>query len=263
MIDREEIGRSYGDLNLVVTIVRWVTQRRLGYAGKTLVPMLFYSNPWLRPVNLRKPSLMLRIQQHFWSLCARRLGLRLYYVYRAPLNRQKRLPPPGVEARCNDLVSLQHCFGDPQWDLTAEFAAAALARENLCVCTYKEGEMAAYGWVSYAAAPHNDGLWVRFGPRQRYNYKNWTHPDYRGQRLRGSFGALARADAEHEVTHSIAIIHPHFVASIRAEERNGGSRVGWAGYWRFGLSSNKPRVIRFRNAGARAAGLEFVSEAEL
>ena len=184
------------------------------------------------------------------------LGLTIAGVYRSPLNKTRPMPPPGVRPQLASPASLQPYLDKPEYELSPAFVAAAFAREDLCVCTYVNNELAAYGWVAYCMAPHLDGIYVRFARGQRYNYKNLTLPKFRGQHIRGSYGVLDERDQAEGVTHSIAFIETHNFASIRAEHRNRGRLVGLAGY--FDLLG-KRRF--FASSGAKQHGFAFYQPA--
>jgi hypothetical protein len=175
-------------------------------------------------------------------------------VYRAPLKPHRGAPPPGVHVMLAQRADLEPFLDRPDYGLQRAFVDAAFARNDACVATFVDGELAAYGWVSYAAAPHTHEVWVRVGAGHRYNYKSLTLPRYRGRHLRGSFGVLAARDAAEGVTHTLAFIERGNLASERAEQRSGGVRVGQAGFARpFG------RLLAFRTPGARRFGFEFVA----
>ena len=120
------------------------------------------------------------------------------------------------------------------------------------MATFVGERLAAFGWVGYSGVPHQRDIWVEFAPGYRYNYKSFTHRDFRGQHLRGSFGALAVRDQAEGTTHSICFVESHNFSSTQAELRTGGTRIGFAGYVRvFG----RPRC--FHSPGARRAGFRF------
>ncbi|MFK7914882.1 MAG: hypothetical protein AB8B93_13275 [Pseudomonadales bacterium] len=186
----------------------------------------------------------------------RHAGLCLAGVYRAPIKKQFNEPPAELHVSLATAQELQPYAEAGLHQLSVSQVAEAFARGDGCVATYVAGQFAAHGWVAYAAAPHVGGLWVTFGPGQRYNYKSYTLPEFRGRHIRGSYGVLQPLDAQHQVTHTIAFIETYNFASRRAELRNGGVRVGYAGYFRwFG------RTVPFRSPGAAKYGFAFTSRA--
>lgn len=162
-------------------------------------------------------------------------------------------PPPGVTVALGSTAQLMSAAQDPKYKLNANFIEQAFAAEHQVVLTYLNAVLVAYGWVSYSSTPHIDGWWIEFAPGHRYNYNNYTLPAHRGQRLRGSYGVLQTPDQEHGASHSIAFIAMNNQASIRAEQRNGGHRVGYAGYIHIG-----PLRWSFRTPGAKAVDFRFV-----
>lgn len=187
----------------------------------------------------------------------RYLGLYWASVYRAPVKTQFPPVPAKLTVRLATPQELAPYAMDSRFQLSASYLEQAFARGEACVVTYVGDQFAAYGWVAYASAPHVDGLWIRFGPGQRYNYKSFTVPAFRGQHIRGSFGVLQALDAQHAVTHTISFIQVQNFASHRAEARSGGVRVGYAGYLRlFG------RCFTLRTPGAARYGFAFTSRAE-
>ncbi len=173
-------------------------------------------------------------------------------MFRAPISPRYPAPPKGVATRIADSALLAPYVDRDGYELSQSFTAPALARGEHCVVTLLDGELAAYGWVSYRATPHLHGLWVTFDAGQRYNFKSFTLPAYRGRHLRGSFGALQALDQQQGASHTISFIALHNRASIRAEQRNGGRLAGYAGYWRHPWGA-----WPFRSAGARRCGFRF------
>ncbi len=166
---------------------------------------------------------------------------------------QKTDPPPNVRVVLGDATQLLPITENPEYELSAKFIEDAFAAGHQVVITYLDATLVAYGWVSYRSTPHIDGWWVRFAPGHRYNYNNFTLPAFRGQHLRGSYGVLESHDHKQGASHSIAFIEVGNQASRRAEKRNGGRQVGYAGYIHIG-----PLHWSYRTPGAAAAGFQFV-----
>lgn len=179
-------------------------------------------------------------------------GLLVVGVYRSPLKSQPGMPPAGVRVALAEPLELLPYARQPNYQLSVEFLNEAAERGDICVVTEVAGELAAYGWVAYRTAPHVDGITVRFGPGHRYSYKALTLPAFRGQRLRGSFGVLAERDALEKVTHSLCFIDVNNTASMKAEHRNGGRLVGYAGY-----VSLAGAMFAFASPGAKRYGFAF------
>jgi hypothetical protein len=184
-------------------------------------------------------------------------GFFIARIYRAALKPDGGPVPPELRVLLADQQDLAPYADRPGYQMSSAFLEEAWARDDACVATYYQGQLAAYGWVAYHKAPHVDGLWVLFGPGHRYNYKNLTLPQFRGRHLRGSYGVLAQRDQREGVTHSIAFIATHNYASIRAERRNGGRNVGFAGYLKFA-----GRAVTFSSPGASRYGFSFAREGQ-
>lgn len=161
-------------------------------------------------------------------------------------------PPEGVTVRIADQPLLEPYARNNEYTLPPSFLDSAFARGDECVATFVGERLAAFGWVSYCGVPHQGNIWVEYAEGYRYNYRSFTHPDFRGQHLRGSFGVLTERDQAEGVTHSICFIESHNFASTQAELRNRGTRIGFAGYVR---NFGRPRC--FRSPGARRAGFRF------
>lgn len=182
----------------------------------------------------------------------RTVGLYVAQIFRAPVKTQHPEPPEAVTVRLGTAAELLPYTSDDRYQLSRAHLDGAFARGEACVVTSVAGKLAAYGWVAYGPTPHVEGVWVEFAPGHRYNYKSLTLPEYRGQHIRGSFGVLASLDQSHAVTHTLSFIESHNYPSVRGAYRNGGQRVGWAGYLLlFG------RFVSFRTPGAARYGFAF------
>ena len=180
------------------------------------------------------------------------LGLFVAHVYRAELKKYSGQVPSELKVILATPQDLAPYTQLSEYQLKDSFVQGASARGDACVATYYHGKLAAYGWVAYDRAPHVDGMWVRFGQGHRYNYKSLTLPEFRGRHLRGSYGVLAQRDRDEGVTHTIAFIETHNYASISAEKRHGGHKIGFAGYLRIA-----GRLFVFSSAGAKRFGFSF------
>ncbi len=181
----------------------------------------------------------------------RLVGLDVVWVTRRDLA-QSRPAPPSIEVRLAAAEDLAPYIADPSYKLEKKYVNDAFARGDTCVATYLDGRLAAYGWVIYKAAPYDGEIWVDFHPGHRFTTSSFTHPDYRGRHIRGSFGALDALDRQHAVTHTLATIHTHNFASLRADARGGAKIVGCAGY----VNTSK-LFVGFRSPGAKKCGFRF------
>jgi hypothetical protein len=152
----------------------------------------------------------------------------------------------GFSIRVASRAELDRAAAELPRQLNREFIDAAMARGDLCFGVFEGERMMAWVWRSFSTAPHADGLWVRVDWPNCYSYKSYTRPDLRGRRLIGRLTLYAdQVCREKGCEHSVGFIETHNYASIRANERLGSRRVGYAGYVRlFG------RSYPFRTPGA-------------
>ena len=156
-------------------------------------------------------------------------------------------------------------FQRPVGVVTARFAAG-----SECVAALRDGELLGYAWLDFVAV---DEIMVRavFEPaplgRAAWDYDVWIAPKYRlgrvFSRLWDEAHALLRARGVEATLSWIAMRND---ASIRAHERMGAHRVGWAAFLVLGpvqltLASVRPFVhvawpgrapVRLRVRGTRA-----------
>jgi hypothetical protein len=166
-----------------------------------------------------------------------------------------RLPPlpDGRYVRIATPEELLEAGTDPVYQLDPEFIHAAIAKGDLCVALFQERRLLAYFWKATGKTPHLGGLWVQFATGYCYSYKAFTHPDFRQ-------GGLQRIVAtwtdpllrRRGYSHSIGFVETHNFPSIRASERRGAVKAGYAGYVQvFG------NVYTFRTPGAKHHGFRF------
>ena len=179
------------------------------------------------------------------------VGLNIFWVTRRKLE-TKCSPDASIHTAIASRETLAPYFNDPAYNLGQSYVDQAIDRGDVCVATFVEDRLAAYGWVAYKPVPHAGRIWIDFNPGHRYTTNSFTHPDFRGRHIRGSFGALDPLDRQHGATHSLSIVHTHNFASLRADARSGATIVGFAGY--FDLFG---RVIAFRSPGAKKHGFRF------
>lgn len=185
-----------------------------------------------------------------WDL-NRVVGLDLFWITRRKLG-PRGDPPDSVRTQLASREVIDPYLQDPSYNLRKRWVVDSFARGDVCVATFVDDRLAAYGWVAYKPVPHAGQIWIDFDSGHRYTTSSFTHPDFRGRHIRGSFGALDALDREHAVTHSLSAINTHNFASLRADARTGAKIVGFAGYFEvFG------RVFAFRSPGAKKYGFRF------
>ena len=179
----------------------------------------------------------------------------MYGIYLRPLvpGRGPDLPP-GYSSRTfdeDDAEALFACADNPALGLTASFVRAALAKGDACDAVLHHGKVVAYDWLAFSATHDSEGVYVDFGKTDRYGYKAFTLPEYRGKHLRrvprSNDYCIARG-----VTHVISFVDVTNRSSIRSTIGRGSVRIGFAGYLKRG------RVfVPFRTPAVRRRGFRF------
>jgi GNAT superfamily N-acetyltransferase len=185
----------------------------------------------------------------------RSLGVRIVLVLRRPLHGA---PPThraefDVETRIVEWDELFRCSRDPDLDLSEEFLRDARSRDELCVGAFHDGRLVAYAWRAVRPTPAVDGMWVRFDPPNRYGYKAFTLPEYRGRGLHSVLAPVA--DELHKklgYTHAVSYIEADNYASIRSARRHGAIPTGYAA-----TIVRMGRKWGFSTRGAKRLGFAF------
>jgi len=142
---------------------------------------------------------------------------------------------------------------DPALELDRRHAARALRRGDVCIGVSENGFPVGYVWYAYRTAPHADKLWVEFQRGLGYAYKAFIRPDFRGRGIAAELYTRGAELCPKKSTHSgISFIAAGNAPSLRAAERAGWQRVGYAGY-----ASLFRRALPFGSAGAKRFGFRF------
>jgi hypothetical protein len=121
---------------------------------------------WMKLVNLAVPFRILR------CMCVR-------YVHNGFV-----ACPNGYEARFLGAKALLDLTQDTGAELPRQFVNDALGAGNECLAIFRGEELAAYGWYSTRPTPAlAPELVLHFAPGYVYQYKGFTVPAHRGQRL--------------------------------------------------------------------------------
>ncbi len=191
--------------------------------------------------------LMARLQTHL-GIHVCRVRTRRFRSDRPDMNL-----PRDISLAIIDRDTLLRASEDPVLSMTREFVEAALERGDVAFGAFKGDRVVAYMWRTYTAAPHVDGLWVRVNKPYCYGYKQFTHPDYRGQRLSTAVSQASepyfRARGSN---YSIGFIDIHNRSSLASDKGKGMVAIGHAGYlnW-FG------RCFTYRTPRVKRTGFEF------
>lgn len=182
-------------------------------------------------------------------------GLSIYRVNKRPLGGNPGTPdlPGGITLAIVPPGKLLDAAADPELDMEASFARAALARGDLAFGAFDGDHLIAYVWRTFTAAPAEDGLWVRVDRPCHYAYKAFTLPSYRGKRIHIALSLLCdRYFMERGYAAEVGYSEISNYPSIAAAEFLGRRRVGFAGYVKcFG------RRISFRTPGLKKLGFEL------
>lgn len=146
----------------------------------------------------------------------------------------------------------------PDLDLSPGFVAGAIAREDVAVGSFKNGELACYVFATTEAAPHDRDFWVRVKPPYRYTYKAFTLPAYRGQGLSSYVNNLPKRNKAFERRGCTKAIF--FVAAWNLSSLKFLSKIEGAPWLGFALTAKVfGRRVALRTARVRKTGFEFIA----
>ena len=186
------------------------------------------------------------------------LGLRVCGIYARPLTPPKSSDPalPGFSYRVfeqGEADALIACAKRPELELSETFVRDALHKGDACHAILCDGEVVSYDWSAFTPTHDSEGVYVEFGERDRYGYKAFTLPGFRGRHLPRVFKPLGDAYCiVRGCTHTIGFVKVDNRPSIRATVVQGYQRIGFAGYLKRG-----PIFIAFRTPSARRRGFRF------
>jgi len=191
--------------------------------------------------------------------CLRRwLGLRVYGIYARPLTPPRGSDPavPGFSYRLfeqDEAEALIARVKRPELDLPETFVRHALDKGDVCDAILHDDEVVSYGWSAFTPTHDAEGVYVGFGEKDRYGYKAFTLPEYRGRHLPRVFKPLRdRHCIARGCTHTVAFVAVDNRSSIRATLAQSYRRIGFAGYLKRG-----PFFWSFRTPGVRRRGFRF------
>ena len=93
-------------------------------------------------------------------------------------------PPVPLELRRLHRSDLLRLAGDPVYDFSLRFLQGLESRDDPCFAAFAGGELVSYGFFSAAPTDIDEYLRFHFPIRWLYVYKGFTHPAWRGRRLR-------------------------------------------------------------------------------
>lgn len=161
---------------------------------------------------------------------------------------------PSLDVRAAKPEELRMALENAELDITPAFLESALAREDLCIGAFDEGQMVAYSWVAFNGAPHGADTQVVVPSPFVYIYKSFCLTSHRGRSVMRDVGWVRdRAALERGRTHVIGFIELANASSMRAYAKAGGKSIGLAGVIRLGTT---PVTLRTRSVAA--VGFRFV-----
>lgn len=89
-----------------------------------------------------------------------------------------------VTVRLVERSDLERFAEDPVYEFSARLLEALYSRNDPCVGAFSAGTLVCYGFFSAAPTDIDEDLRFHFPPSWLYVYKGFTHPAWRGRRLR-------------------------------------------------------------------------------
>lgn len=191
--------------------------------------------------------------------CLRRWpGLRVYAIYARPLIPPKGSRPavPGFSFRVfeqSEAEALIACAKRPELELSETFVRDALDKGDACHAILCNDELVSYTWSAFTPTHDTNGVYAGFGEKDRYVYKAFTLPEFRGRHLYRVFKPLGDGYCiARGCTHAIGFVKVDNRPSIHALLALGYHRIGFAVYLKRG-----PLFVAFRTPGVRRRGFRF------
>ena len=185
-------------------------------------------------------------------------GIRVYAIYARPLVPPKGSHPavPGFSYRVfghGEAEALIARIKREELELSETFVRDALDKGDACHAILRNDEIVSYDWSAFTPTHDTHGVYVDFGEKDRYGYKAYTLPEFRGLHLPRVFKPLGDGYCiARGCTHTIGFVKIDNRPSIHATVAQGYGRVGVAGYLRRG-----PLFVSFRARGVRQRGFRF------
>src|SRR4051812_12905356 len=194
------------------------------------------------------PTTMPSLASRILGSLQRRVGIYLCHVLVRPWSEAASVPErnPGLRYAVLAEAQVLAWCKDRALELHRRQATRALRRGDVCIGVTENGFPVGYVWYAHRAAPHTDTLWVEFQRGLSYAYKAFIRPEYRGRGIAAELYARGVELCPKKSTHSgVSFISVDNEPSLRAAERAGWRRVGYAGY-----ASLFSGLLPFSTAGA-------------
>lgn len=161
---------------------------------------------------------------------------------------------PSLDVRAAKPEELRMALENAELDITETFLESALAREDLCIGAFDEGQMVAYSWIAFNGAPHGSDTQVVVPSPFVYIYKSFCLVSHRGKSVMRDVGWVRdRAALDRGRTYVIGFIELANASSMRAYAKAGGKPIGLAGLLRLGAFP-----LTFRTRSVAAVGFRFI-----
>jgi hypothetical protein len=165
--------------------------------------------------------------------------------------------PPQYTIRFLSPAVVRDFAKDPDYDMTQEFVAEALAKGDECFGILDGPTLAAYSW--YSSKPTRtipQELLIHFDNRYIYMYKGFTRESYRGQRLHAIGKTLAlETYMARGLRGMISLVEFRNSDSLRSAKRMGARVVG--SFYILGLFGH---FLIYRTRGCRRFGVRIERE---
>lgn len=198
------------------------------------------------------------LAREMWVGLERGLGLYFYRIQtggriRPPLAGDERVEmPEDVKVGIVDYELISEISQNPEYDISPGFVEFCIANGHDFWGLFVRGRLAHYMVRGRNLAPAEKGLVIRINEEFDYDYKSFTLPEFRGrgyprkksQVMRDGYGGA-------EVRPVISYISIHNYPSLRSNEKEDQTFLGYAGYWHIWgrwwfLGTRKVRTQGFR-----------------
>ena len=187
-----------------------------------------------------------------------RLGFEANYIVSRPLKDQEEGPfsIDGIDYRIANKKELLAASEHKELSLTTNFIEKAFENNDCCCAAFDKDRLVSYVWRTDVEAPHVPGVKVKVGEKQRYGYKAFTLPRYRGRGIYPRLSGLSdREFLRRGKIEVVAFTATHNFSSRAADIKLGNRIIG------IGVILKLGRWIWIGHSpGVTAAGFRFVKE---
>ena len=183
-------------------------------------------------------------------------GLEVNYVMTRPLQETDPVCFDGIDCRLASREELYLACDSDELELSREFVDAALGNDDCCCAAFDGGKLVSYAWRTSVEAPHAKGTKVVVGEEQRYGYKVFTLPEYRGRGIYPRIASLADGEfIRRGKVDAVSFTASTNYSSLAADKKMGNRKLGFALILKIGAWTGA-----FHSPGVTKAGFRFVVE---